>query len=54
MITLKWTFKMLADVFAFAITNRSFFMAGTILLLLVLGLVIIAAQVSAPFIYTLF
>ena len=54
MLFLKWTARLLQDVFLFGIVNRSPVMSFSILLLLVIGLVIAAAQVSAPFIYTLF
>ncbi|MEZ4464797.1 MAG: hypothetical protein R3F43_09915 [bacterium] len=43
-----------ADVALFGVVNKSPALSLAILLLLLLGLVIGAAQVSAPFIYTLF
>ena len=54
MLFLKWTWRMLRDVVMFGIVNRSPFTSLSILFLLVIGLMIAAAQVSAPFIYTLF
>jgi hypothetical protein len=54
MLFLKWTWRLLRDVTMFGFVNRSPIMGFSILLLLVVGLVIAAAQVSAPFIYTLF
>jgi hypothetical protein len=54
MLFLKWTWRLLRDVVTFGIVNRSPATSFTILLLLVIGLVIAAAHVSAPFIYTLF
>jgi hypothetical protein len=51
---LKWTARLLRDVILFGIVNRSPATSFSILLLLVIGLVIAAAQISAPFIYTLF
>jgi hypothetical protein len=54
MLFLRWTARLLRDVALFGIANRSLAMSATILLFLLVGLVIAAAQVSAPFIYTLF
>ena len=54
MLFIKWTWRLLRDVVMFGIVNRSPLTSFTILLLLVVGLVIAAAQISAPFIYTLF
>ncbi len=54
MLLLRWLFRMLADVFLFGIVNRSFAMSFSLLAFFVIGLTIVAAQVSAPFIYTLF
>jgi hypothetical protein len=51
---LYWTFKMIRDVVVFGFVNRSFAMSFSLLAFLVIGLAIVAAQVSAPFIYTLF
>ncbi len=54
MLFLKWTWRLLRDVVMFGIVNRSPLISFSILLFLAIGLVIAAAQVSAPFIYTLF
>ncbi len=54
MLFLKWTARLLRDIVLFGIVNRSPATSFSILLLLVIGLVIAAAQISAPFIYTLF
>ncbi len=54
MLYMKWTLRMTRDIVLFGVINRSLAMSFSILLLLVVGLVIAAAQVSAPFIYTLF
>ena len=54
MLLIKWTWRLLRDVVLLGIVNRSPATTFGILLLLVIGLVIAAAHVSAPFIYTLF
>lgn len=54
MISLKWLFRMLADLVCFGIANRAIGMSLAVISLLFLGLVIIAVKVTAPFIYTLF
>ena len=45
---------MLKDMFLLGVVNRSFAMTFSLLAFLVIGLTIVAAQVAAPFIYTLF
>lgn len=50
----RWILKMIVDVVKFGFVNRSFAMSFAILALLTIAFAIIAAQVSAPFIYTLF
>ena len=50
----RWVFKMIVDVVKFGVVNRSFAMSFAILAFLTIAFAIIAAQVSAPFIYTLF
>jgi hypothetical protein len=45
---------MIWQVLLFGLANRSFFLSLAILLFLLGGLLIIAAKISAPFIYTLF
>jgi hypothetical protein len=54
MITFKWMIRMIGDVMLYGMVNRSLLMPFVILLLLGVGLVVVAAKVSAPFIYTLF
>ena len=54
MMLIRWILKMLKDVVLFGIVNRSFAMSFALLAFFVIGLTIVAAQVSAPFIYTLF
>lgn len=54
MLRLFWLSRMVRDVLMFGIVNRSPAMSLTVLALLFLGLVVLAAKVSAPFIYTLF
>lgn len=50
----RWIFRMLVDVVKFGFVNRSFAMSFAILAFLTIAFAIIAAQASAPFIYTLF
>jgi hypothetical protein len=54
MLLLRWSIRLLRDVVMFGIVNRSLAMSFWILFFLAIGLVVAAAQVSAPFIYTLF
>jgi hypothetical protein len=54
MTLLRWVVRMLKDIVLFGFVNRSFAMSFALLAFLVIGLTIVAAQVSAPFIYTLF
>jgi hypothetical protein len=54
MLLLRWLLRMVKDVFMFGVVNRSYAMSFSLLAFLVIGLTIVAAQVSAPFIYTLF
>ena len=54
MLLFRWLFRLVRDVIMSGIVNRSPFMSISILLFLVLGLVLAAVQVTAPFIYTLF
>ncbi len=49
-----WALRMVKDIIAFGFVNRSYGMSLGLLALLVVGVTIFAAQVSAPFIYTLF
>jgi hypothetical protein len=50
----RWFFRMIRDVAVYGWTNRSFGLAAMILVLIGIGLIIGAAAVSAPWIYTLF
>ncbi len=50
----RWIFKMVVDVVRFGIVNRSFAMSFGVLAFLTIAFAMVAAQVSAPFIYTLF
>lgn len=52
--TVRWFFRMIRDVAVYGWTNRSFGLAALILVLLGIGLIIGAAAVSAPWIYTVF
>ena len=54
MILARWLFRMLRDVLLYGFVNRSFAMSFALLAFLVNGLTLVAAQVAAPFIYTLF
>jgi hypothetical protein len=54
MFFLKWLRKLVLDTIRMGMVNRSLAMSVGILLVLLLGLVIVAAQISAPYIYTLF
>ncbi len=54
MVFARWLLRMLRDVLLLGVVNRSFAMSFAILSLFIIGLTIIAAQVTAPFIYTLF
>lgn len=54
MLLLKWTARMVRDVVKMGVFNRRPGLTITVLILLILGAVVGAAQVSAPFIYTLF
>jgi hypothetical protein len=50
----RWGLRMVRDIVMLGIVNGSFAMSVSLLAFLVIGLTIAAAQVSAPFIYTLF
>ena len=54
MIQVRWFLRMLRDIFMFGIVNRSYAMSLALLALLIIALTMVAAQVAAPFIYTLF
>lgn len=52
--SVRWFGRMLRDVAVYGWTNRSFGLAAMILVLIGIGLIIGAAAVSAPWIYTIF
>ena len=54
MCFLKWLSRLLFDTIYMGFVNRSLAVSVGILLVLLFGLVISAAQISAPYIYTLF
>jgi hypothetical protein len=54
MMLARWLFRMVLDIFLFGVVNRSYALSFLLLAFLVIGITIVAAQVSAPFIYTLF
>ncbi|MCA9538676.1 MAG: hypothetical protein KC620_07290 [Myxococcales bacterium] len=51
---LYWTLRLLRDIALLGIVDSRPGLSLALLLLVLLGLLITAAQVSAPFIYTLF
>jgi hypothetical protein len=51
---LKWIIRMVKDIAQMAVTNRTWGVALFLLFLLGIGLLIVASQAAAPFIYTLF
>jgi hypothetical protein len=54
MLLPKWIIRMLVDLLRFGIVNRAMGMSLAVIGLLFLGVVIVAAKIAAPFIYTLF
>ena len=54
MLFVKWASRIFADLVKFGLVNRALGMSLAVIALLFLGVVIIAAKVAAPFIYTLF
>ncbi len=54
MLLIRWIFRMVRDIVLFGAVNKSYAMSFALLAFLMIGLTIVAAQVSAPFIYTLF
>jgi hypothetical protein len=54
MITLKWIARMFVDLLRFGVVNRAMGMSLGVIALIFLGIVIVAAKIAAPFIYTLF
>jgi len=49
-----WILRLVRDVVLLSVVNRAYALGSSILVLLFLGLLILGAEVSAPFIYTLF
>ena len=54
MLKVKWAFKLIRDIILFGYVNQSYFISLLILGFLLISAVIFSAQISAPFIYTLF
>ena len=54
LLRVKWWYRLLRDVVISGFVNGSILTSFAILMFIVIGLVITAAQVYAPFIYTLF
>jgi len=54
MLLMRWILRMVRDIVMFGAVNKSYAMSLALLAFLIIGLTIVAAQVSAPFIYTLF
>ena len=51
---LKWIARMVKDVVKAGVVNRSYGLSFGVIVLLVIAMAIVAAEVSAPLIYTLF
>ena len=54
MLPFRWLIRLVRDIVLFGVVNRSYALSGIVLLFVAVGLLIIGAQASAPFIYTLF
>lgn len=54
MLFLTWCARMVRDVVWYGVANRALLVSAALLALLLLGLLAIGAQASAPFIYALF
>jgi hypothetical protein len=54
MLRLKWIVRLMWELVLYGWVNRAFGMSLGILGLLGIGLVVVAAKVTAPFIYALF
>ena len=54
MLLLKWFIRMLLDLLKYGIVNRAIGMSLAVITMLFMGVIIVAAKVAAPFIYTLF
>jgi hypothetical protein len=50
----KWFLRMMRDIVWLGRANRTYALSLSILFLLLIGLLAVGAQISAPFIYTLF
>ncbi|HUT60017.1 MAG TPA: DUF5989 family protein [Phycisphaerae bacterium] len=49
-----WIVRLLRDIALFSVVNRAYVLGLSMFVLLFFGLLILGAEVSAPFIYTLF
>ncbi len=54
MLFIRWFFRMVWDIVLFGVVNKSYALSFVLLTLLVIAITIVAAQIAAPFIYTLF
>ena len=54
MLAIKWFLRTVWDAILVGVVNRSPWQSILIVFFLFVGLIIVASQVSAPFIYTLF
>jgi hypothetical protein len=54
MLRLRWLARLLRDIFWMGMVNKTMGLSFVILGLLLIGMVVLGVQVSAPFIYTLF
>ena len=54
MLLFQWIVRMFVDLLRFGLANRAMSMSFSVIALIFLGLVVIAAKLTAPFIYTLF
>jgi hypothetical protein len=54
MLLLRWIVRMFVDLLRFGLANRAMSMSLAVIALIFLGLIVIAAKLTAPFIYTLF
>jgi hypothetical protein len=54
MLFAKWASRLLVDLIRFGLVNRAMGMSLAVIALLFLGFIIVAAKITAPFIYTLF
>ena len=54
LLFVPWSMRMIRDIVWLGVVNRSYALSLSVLLLLLVGVLTIGAQISAPFIYTLF